>query len=72
MTIILMRVLYGLYFLGAGWVVFNALSTCLFSRRKWRRKISHLVKAVLLAPVWPLAMLSPSGRKVLLKKASEL
>lgn len=66
MALILARI----YFSGIMLVMLNAASTLVFSKTIKKRKFSLMMTAVLLVPLWPLAIFSEEGRKRLLLTAS--
>lgn len=71
MSIILMRLFYSLWALGALGFLLNALSALTYSKNKTKR-----LKALLMTPIfcalWPLAICSPAGRRVLFSRFNQL
>ena len=72
MTYVALRFVYGVYFLAACYFVLNAAAVALFSKRKWSYKAQYFVKALILSLLWPIAFLSPEGRKFLNKNTNQL
>ena len=72
MTYIIMRIAYGIWILGAFSFSINALSVAIFSKKSLTNKAKYAVKAVFLSLVWPVALMSPSGRSILTQKLNQL
>ncbi len=61
------RIAFGLYFGVSLVLFFNALSSWMFREVDWKRTALRLA----LVFVWPLAMLSSAGRRVLFSNITE-
>jgi hypothetical protein len=66
----LLMILYRVYVGVVVLFILNALSVSIFSRK--RNKLRLIVSAGLLSLVWPLALFSTQGRKILFVKATGL
>ena len=71
MTRALLRVLYGLWVMGAIGFIILAVGTTLFSKRKWRQRYETFLLRLLHALIWPIALCSAKGRKALLSDLME-
>ena len=71
LTVLLWRLLYNLWLLGA-FLLISAVSREVFSRERFKRKLNRMTYSVPLALVWPVSLFSPPGRRVLLKRISQL
>ena len=63
MTIMLMRLFYGVYFIGIAILVYHLFSLLVFQKEKAEPKT--WLARILLIPIWPLALFSAAGRDVL-------
>ncbi|MBC86864.1 MAG: hypothetical protein CL677_06755 [Bdellovibrionaceae bacterium] len=62
---LMMRLFYGLYFLGMAVLAYHTLSLMIFQPNS--RSIKEVGMKILLIPVWPLALFSQAGRNTLMK-----
>lgn len=62
LTIILLRI----WFLGAIIFTLNSVSHALFSLDTTQKAMKDVAKAICFSACWPIAVLSPEGRRVLL------
>jgi len=65
---ILLRAMYGLWFLGAIVLTILALAELLFGSRSFADRASGFLPRVAVAVIWPLALLTPRGRYLLWNK----
>lgn len=63
MSVVILRLLYGIYFLGIAAIIIGSLSKMLF-----HKKFKAPLLAILLSPLWILKLFSPRGRKDLIKQ----
>ena len=70
MTFILLRVFYGLYFLGSALIFYNLVSQLLFRSEPLDDR--RMLLQILLILTWPLALLSRSGREQFFKVVGRL
>lgn len=63
---ILIRGLYNIWLVGTFVLFALAVGTTIFSKRKIKSRGSNLLKRVLMAFIWPVALLSKRGRRILL------
>lgn len=68
MVYILLRAVYGLWFLGVIALVIWALADLLFGAAPFADRARNFVPRVAIAIVWPLAALTPRGRYLLWTK----
>jgi hypothetical protein len=62
---ILLRAVYGLWFLGALVLVVVAVADLLFGNGPFNVRLRDFLPRVLVSIVWPLALLTPRGRYLL-------
>lgn len=56
---------FRIYTLALAGLVLLSVSTLLFKQDNFKTKLKVFGKSILLIPVWPLALFSSSGRKIL-------
>jgi hypothetical protein len=66
MTYALLRIFYGLWFVGALGFMALTIGTTAFSTRGWRQRAKTFFRRMVHACIWPIALLSAKGRKALL------
>jgi len=68
-----MKLFYIVYFGGGALFFLNTVSTVIFKpRTKLLKKLNAIIRTVAFSSLWPLAIFSPSGRKILLNKTTNL
>ena len=72
MMILLWRLGYNIWLVGIAAMWLITLSNLIFARGAWRRKLIKFGKAIALSFVWPLALLTPQGRKILRLNTKEV
>lgn len=68
MGIIILRILYTIWAVGIIFFCIHGISVWVFVHMSLRRQIKFLFTMLCFAVVWPLALFSPKGRKILLAK----
>jgi hypothetical protein len=68
----LLRIFYALWLAGGSAFILNALSNIVFARKIQRNDIKIILTLPFFIAVWPLALCSPNGRKILLTKFNKL
>lgn len=71
MSVALLRFLYLAYFVGLIGILLYNFSVLIFGAKTFAERVSHFGKALLITPVWFIALLSTSGRKRLLSIVTE-
>ncbi len=72
MTYELLRIFYALWMGGILLLSLNALSTIIFAKKLKGKDWKVILTLPLFLAVWPLAIFSPNGRKVLLVRFNQL
>ena len=70
MVILLMRLFYGVYFIGLWICLYHILSQLFFNKNSQQTQLG--LDSFIMAFLWPLALFSKSGRKRLKKFSKEL
>lgn len=69
---IVMRLFYAVWALGVMAFLLNAISFSIFSKARAGRRLKMLLVQFCFCIVWPLAVISPEGRKILFSKINKL
>lgn len=72
MGIVLMRIFFNIWSLGAFLFLINTFSHLIFIKRLPRAKFRCMLMALWFPLIWPLSICSPEGRKVLFGKFHQL
>jgi hypothetical protein len=71
MTIALLRILYGIWIMGAMGFIALTIGTTVFSTHKWQQRVKTFLRRFYHSLIWPIALLSAKGRQALLTDISE-
>lgn len=71
MTILIMKLLYGIYFFGIGFYSLHLISMLLFSKLRFLIKLNRLFKGIIISFAWPIMVISSGGIKTLKKSINK-
>lgn len=72
MTYIFIRAIYGVWVIGGAVFLINAVSALMFSKLNKGKKARALFATVLFCAVWPLAIFSAEGRRIIFGRFNKL
>ena len=72
MFIEIIRIVYGMWAVTSFLFFLNAISVILFMEDAWRAKLRYFMLTIWFCLIWPIAIFSPDGRKVLSGKFHKL
>lgn len=72
MTYEILRIFYAIWIGGIFLLMLNAISNIVFAKKIRRKDLKVILTLPFFLAVWPLAICSPNGRKILLTKFNQL